>query len=334
MCIYHVSIKSWEKLDGLLAGSSGSEESLRVRQALHSLLEALDGEEPTRAEIDASLAAFKVKRDVKGAAGLSLSTGSDVGRRGYSAGGVPRSPWWNVVWIIPLITVAGVRYAPEIKRALTTEPVQKTYSTSAGQRATFDLPDGSHVILAPQSRLQLTLSRQVSLQGEAYFEVSAHNKAPFTVITPRAITRVLGTAFSVRAIDGEKTEQVVVASGKVSFAGNGANAPAEVLTGATSGQIDTQGHVQVTRGVSTGDLLSWTEGYLVFRNVTAGHMLAELSRWYAVDMRLADKSQAGRLVTATYSTSKSLDSVTQILSYMLGVTAKRSGNTITFIKQE
>ena len=90
--------------------------------------------------------------------------------------------------------------------------------TGLQDRKTLTLPDGSEVLLSTASTLQLSDAfgkgdRNVYLEGEAFFTVRSNTNLPFTVVTRKAATTVLGTAFKVRCY-GEDA-QVMLASGKV-----------------------------------------------------------------------------------------------------------------------
>jgi transmembrane sensor len=74
----------------------------------------------------------------------------------------------------------------------------KNYSGVQGENNTFYLPDHSKVILTANSQIRfskLFFIRNVSLKGEAYFEVEKGSK--FSVKTPNGEVKVLGTRFSV-----------------------------------------------------------------------------------------------------------------------------------------
>ena len=50
------------------------------------------------------------------------------------------------------------------------------------------------------------LSRNVQLNGEAYFEVTKNSRQPFMVRTPqKAVVKVYGTQFNVEAYADDKT---------------------------------------------------------------------------------------------------------------------------------
>jgi len=88
--------------------------------------------------------------------------------------------------------------------------------TLYAQSATIELPDASEVTLMPGSEVEFndltwSVNRKVNLRGEAFFKV-AKGKV-FTVATAFGTIEVLGTQFTVKAIDGKLS--VVCYEGKV-----------------------------------------------------------------------------------------------------------------------
>lgn len=87
------------------------------------------------------------------------------------------------------------------------------------------LPDSSKVTLKPKSEIKFLsafneLSREVYLEGEAFFEVFHDAERPFLVYANEVTTKVLGTSFTVKAFDQEKKITVSVRTGKVSVSTN------------------------------------------------------------------------------------------------------------------
>lgn len=85
---------------------------------------------------------------------------------------------------------------------------------------TVVLPDGSSIVLQPQSFIQFPKDfngeeREVFLTGEAFFEVKRDPTRPFLVHTNEIVTRVLGTSFTVRGFENENVV-VRVKTGRVS----------------------------------------------------------------------------------------------------------------------
>ena len=79
-----------------------------------------------------------------------------------------------------------------------------TFTTQLAQQTTIELPDASSVTLNAMSSIKYqedswNKNREVSLQGEAYFQVA--KGATFDVITNQGVVRVLGTQFTVKQRD-------------------------------------------------------------------------------------------------------------------------------------
>lgn len=82
------------------------------------------------------------------------------------------------------------------------------------------LQDGTEVQLSPASSLKYPHhfsrhNRDVTLVGEAFFEVAHDTTHPFRVLTDKILTTVVGTSFTVRAFPGQAQAQVMVRTGKV-----------------------------------------------------------------------------------------------------------------------
>ncbi len=94
--------------------------------------------------------------------------------------------------------------------------------TIKGQRKTIDLPDGTRIWLSPSSSFTYPddfrgKTREVNLQGEAFFDVSKDKAHPFIVHSGQLDTKVLGTTFNIQAYTGAKHIAVVLLTGKVAI---------------------------------------------------------------------------------------------------------------------
>jgi len=83
------------------------------------------------------------------------------------------------------------------------------------------LDDNSTVVLQPKSELRYPdkftgAKRIVSLKGEAFFQVTKNANKPFIVLTEELVTEVLGTSFTVRSFEKDKSASVSVKTGRVS----------------------------------------------------------------------------------------------------------------------
>lgn len=86
--------------------------------------------------------------------------------------------------------------------------------------STIYLSDGSVVWLKGASRLDhpgnfTGATREVTLTGEAFFDIAKDQKRPFIIHTANFITSVLGTSFNIKAYENEASQEVAVITGKV-----------------------------------------------------------------------------------------------------------------------
>lgn len=210
------------------------------------------------------------------------------------------------------------------------------HRTARGERAEFRLADGTRVMLGPESRLAVsaaygTDSREVELEGQAYFEVVHDERRPFAVRAKDAIARDLGTRFDVRAYRGEAGVRVVVAEGKVALGSRSTaqdvSMAGQVLAANQIGELRANGQVAVRTNVNVATYLGWTSGHLVFEDTPLVDALPELNRWYNLDFRLGDSSLAHLPLTGTLEdrpTAATLD----LLAIALGVKVERRGGTV------
>jgi transmembrane sensor len=87
-----------------------------------------------------------------------------------------------------------------------------------GGMTNVQLPDGSTIILNAGSKLTYKNTfdarhREITLSGEAFFDVVKDPAHPFVVITPTIKIRVLGTRFNVRSYPGDKTSEASLLRG-------------------------------------------------------------------------------------------------------------------------
>ncbi|TDE17174.1 FecR family protein [Dyadobacter psychrotolerans] len=105
------------------------------------------------------------------------------------------------------------------------------------------LEDSSRITLAPKSRISYPekfsgAKREVSLHGEAFFEISKDPQQPFFVYSNELITKVLGTSFTIKAFDSSRQVTVEVKTGRVSvFAKSDPNLRSKIRSRELSGIV-------------------------------------------------------------------------------------------------
>ncbi|MEG2574301.1 MAG: FecR family protein, partial [Bacteroides sp.] len=110
----------------------------------------------------------------------------------------------SVAAAVAILIFAFIINFPTMNQA---EQLSQTIRIPAGQRAQMVLPDGSIVWLNSQTTLTYDADfgktkRNVTLDGEAYFEVAHNKEIPFYVQTEDIKIQVTGTKFDVCSYKG------------------------------------------------------------------------------------------------------------------------------------
>lgn len=102
-------------------------------------------------------------------------------------------------------------------------------STVNGESATFNLPDGTSVVLEENSKLTYDPAdfskgkRRISFTGVAYFTVTKDRENPFLIESTDVDVRVTGTAFNLKAGPNHKYDVLSLDEGSVEFMPHGAH---------------------------------------------------------------------------------------------------------------
>ena len=132
-------------------------------------------------------------------------------------------------WIVALCTavaaiaiIACVYYLPVTgtNKDLQNTQAKNQISTKNGSKTSLVLPDGTKVWLNSGSQLDYDKNygnklREVSLIGEAYFDVVKNPERPFLIHTRKMDIKVIGTAFNVKCYPGEKTTETSLVRGSI-----------------------------------------------------------------------------------------------------------------------
>lgn len=219
------------------------------------------------------------------------------------------------ILIIPLVlTFMAVFYFQS--KSPTPEIAYAEIQCPLGVRTKFVLPDGTKGFLNSGSTLEypviFTSGRNVSLTGEAFFDVTHDKDHPFTVNTPNMVTKVLGTQFNVIAYGNENSEEIILKKGKVEvYSKRGEKL--ETLQPNQKLVLNTQTRQYNKNKVEADQYVSWTEGKLVFRNESMQQVASRLGRWYNVEIEIKDRELLKYAFRATFI-DEPLDEVLKLLA--------------------
>lgn len=155
------------------------------------------------------------------------------------------------------------------------------------------LSDGTKVFLNSESELSYPVvfegnKREVSLKGEAFFEVSPDVRKPFVVRVEDMQVKVLGTSFNVNAYDPAYIEAALV-SGKIAVGVDGKKGewqmkPSELL------RFDRENKTVTIEETDLWPYVAWKEGQFLFRNQSVEKIMDILSRWYDIEVEYRNES--------------------------------------------
>lgn len=244
------------------------------------------------------------------------------------------------VMIILLAGLLAHFYSTESMQDNIVEIENHVYETSDGERATYNLVDGSRVVLHAGSRIEVPENyneenRELYLEGEAYFETVHDPEKPFIVHSQDTYTQVLGTRFLVQAWpEMVRKVEVVVSEGKVLFGdSNLRNKEEENEIHITQNQraiLSGNDSPVVMDVIDMNWHIGWTRGILVFDNRPLDEVISRLERWYAINIELDDKKLGRKRITAEIDYSQSMSEVLEGIALTLDLEIKRNGRKVIF----
>lgn len=194
----------------------------------------------------------------------------------------------------------------------------------AWTRVQFSLPDGTTGWLNSNSSVRyngtFVSDRQVTLKGEAFFDVVKDEKRPFRVSTEEIVVKALGTRFNVASYENEKSVEVVLEEGKIVLSGR--EIPSPRLMDPNELIVFDKASKNITsETVQPQKYIAWTEGKLVFRNDPVDVIARRLERWYNVDVEVMEGFTDDLRLRATF-TDENLEEVLYFLKRSLPISYK------------
>ncbi|WP_430974322.1 FecR family protein [Sunxiuqinia rutila] len=158
-------------------------------------------------------------------------------------------------------------------------------TSSPGQLLVVELPDGSAVQMSAVSSLTYhpywwRFSRELSLDGEAFFEVEKGSR--FSVKSEKATTSVLGTRFNIYARD--ESYRVVCQTGKVKVVGQ-ADGSEVILTANQKAELKAGDGFDVQQNINVQAETAWINDEFNFRDRPLKEVLEEVERQYGVSIQ-------------------------------------------------
>ncbi|GEM_PF-6776501 len=162
---------------------------------------------------------------------------------------------------------------------------------SSKEPITKKLPDGSECFLNADSKISFKSSfesRDVDLEGEAFFNIKKDAIHPFQIHCDVSIIKVLGTSFNVKTIDKNKMVIVTVVTGTVELSTT-INDQTVKITKNDKAYIDLKtGEISLEKDPKL-NALSWKQDQLIFENETMEKIAEAIANHFKIKVIVSEE---------------------------------------------
>ena len=224
----------------------------------------------------------------------------------------------------------GLRYDTE-QAQQQTATLYNTLVVPRGGEYSLVLADGTKVWLNADSELRYPIqftgnTREVSVVGEAVFEVTKQEGKPFIVKTSLGNITVLGTQFNVCNYPGKEKLVTTLVQGKVSCVLP--NGKSIVLAPDQQLSINGNGESKL-RTVDTKYFTCWKDGMFLFEEMRMEDILEQLSRWYDIHIFYTNEEVKDLHFSGDLSRFKDIITFIEMFEKSADVKLTLKGNTLT-----
>lgn len=167
----------------------------------------------------------------------------------------------------------------------TRETLINTLIVPRGGEFNLTLSDGTRVFVNSMSKLEFPVNftgnkREITLEGEAYFEVAKDKSRPFIVKIKGVRVEVLGTTFNIKAYPEDDQSFTTLVEGKVKLSSGNQSDSDYFLMPDQQAVYDPSNKGVVINKVDARKIVQWTTGRYYFSDQTLEEIMKTLSRWY------------------------------------------------------
>lgn len=215
-------------------------------------------------------------------------------------------------------------------------PAMQTIYVPAGQRMNITLPDGTNVWLNARTTIQYPLnfnqkSRQVKLDGQAYFDVTKNPKKPFIVQTRKYDVEVIGTKFDVDAYSDKDQFETALMQGSVKLVSVENPEKTLMLKPDCKAYLE-NGNLKV-KPLDDYNVYRWKEGLLCFTNETFDAIMKDFEKYFEVKIEVSNKEVSKYYFTGKFRQTDGIDYALRVLQRDIQFTYTRDDeNRIIYVK--
>lgn len=216
------------------------------------------------------------------------------------------------------------------------KPETRSYTTvksPAAQRKKVVLPDGSTVWLNAKSEISFNnlfnkKTREITLIGEAFFEVTKNEEVPFTVKSAGVETKVLGTSFNVEAYPEDNEVTVALLTGKIWL--KAPNGKSEILAPNQSVSFNKkEDRLGLVISENSTNYASWKDGKIAFNNTSLAIATKKLERIFDVNINIKEDELAQTKINGNFTVNQQPTEILEVLCRLVGARYKVDNHQIS-----
>lgn len=199
-----------------------------------------------------------------------------------------------------------------------------------GGEFTLTLSDGTKVWLNSQSKIRYPvifndITREVYLEGEAYFEVAKDPQHPFHVNARNGVNiEVLGTSFNVRSYTDENAIETVLEEGSVRMS---QGKDAVILSPGNKAVYLPNEPIQLTT-VNTELYTAWRHWQYIFMEESVENILKQLSRWYDIEVFYSNEAAKSVVFSGDVRKYDDINTLLEAMEIAGGIHFRINGKTL------
>lgn len=209
----------------------------------------------------------------------------------------------------------------------------QTVSTLAEVR-TVRLPDGSEVTLNHFSSLTYPerfrqANREVSLNGEAYFEVTKDPQHPFIVQAEAISVQVLGTHFNVEAYRDDPEVKATLLEGSVAVSDKSSSTRIVLRPNESAIYNKVKKSLTLEATAHAPKEIAWRSGQFFFNNQPLREIARQLSNSFGIKIHITEEALRNYRFTASFTNGESLEQILELLHQAGQFDYSRNNNQLT-----
>jgi transmembrane sensor len=207
-----------------------------------------------------------------------------------------------VAYLLGIVTMYLLRQEPQPTIDRITENRVKV---PPGSKTEIQLPDGTTVWLNSGSEISYpsvfrSELREVTLSGEAFFDVLKNERAPFVVHAGDIDVSVLGTSFNVKSYLGETFTETTLVEGSVKLSSRNSKETVVLKPGERAVLGKDKKLFEIKRNTETDLYTSWKNGKLVFKRERFEDVAVRMERWYNIRITINNARLSNERVTGAF----------------------------------